>query len=98
MWALEFQMAALRYPELRESYNRQYRSLKDDVATLITASVETAGRTTLERERLEALAEAFVVLQTGLSAQRILDPDRVPEDIFALAFETLWKGIISGER
>ena len=93
MWALEFQMAALRHPELRTAYNRQYRSLVTRVTAIVNEVLRKSGRR--DSSELESISEVFVAMQISLSAQRILDPDRVPEHLFSLAFETLVKGLLS---
>lgn len=93
MWALEFQMAALRHPELRVEYNRQYRNLINRVGNILTSVLREAQHP--DPGAAEPIAEVFVAVQTSLSAQRILDPDRVPEDVFSLAFETLVTGLLN---
>ena len=93
MWALEFQMAALRHPSLRTEYNRQYRSLTDRVTKIIKAVLLDAGHP--NATALEPISEVFVAIQISLNAQRILDPDRVPEQVLSLAFETLVAGLLS---
>jgi len=93
MWALEFQMAALRHPELRVEYNRQYRNLTERVGNILTSVLREAQHP--DPKALEPIAEVFVAAQISLSAQRILDPERVPEDVFSLAFETLMAGLLN---
>lgn len=93
MWALEFQMAALRHPELRFEYNQQYRTLVDRVAEIVTAVLREAGHP--DPSSVEPISEVFVAMQIFLNAQRLLDPDRVPEHLFTLAFETLIAGLMS---
>ena len=92
MWSLEFQMAALRHPELRPEYIRQYRRIRDRVAEMLTSMLESEGHP--NPKSMESLAEVFVVLQTALSAQRLLDPERVSEDIFSIAFDVLIQGML----
>jgi hypothetical protein len=89
MWVMEFQMAAMRYPELREEYTRQYARMVDGVAEL----AESALPAGIPKRRAAAIVEALVVLQPALATQRILAPDRVPEEIYQVVFAALLRGV-----
>lgn len=91
LWALEFQLAALRHPELRRSYEEQYDRIRAQVGRMVTGVARAKGHP--RPEEAEPLAEAFIVLQTGLGVRRLLHPERVPDDVFARAFAALAAGL-----
>ena len=91
MWALEFQMAALRHPELRDAYNRQRRAIRDRVMETVLAVIGPEAAP--DDLRLRSIAEALVTLQIGLSARRLVDAEEVPEEAFRHIFEVLLKGM-----
>lgn len=95
LWALEFQLSALRHPELRDEYNRQFRRLRSRIGALVTGHLsDNTSLTEYEIAETEQAAEALVALQTGLAVQRLLDPDRVQETIFARTFRTIMRDLV----
>lgn len=96
LWSLEFQMAAIRHPELRRDYNNQVRALVRQVVGFIGSQFAQDDR--IDSDRVSVAAEVLVALQTTLSTQRLLDPERVPEGIFKDIFKIIWSGMTAGDR
>ena len=90
LWMLEFQLAVVRHPELRAGYSAQFLRLRNEVTRLIDAMFP-AGDT-------GRFADLFIVVQTGLAFQRLLDPERVNAGSVARAFDVLMQGLGSGGR
>lgn len=91
MWTMEFQMAAMRYPELRDAYTAQFATLMERVRSFVDrmiAAEDAAGREILVR----ALAETLSCLQPALAVHRLLAPQRVPPESLEIAFTALMRG------
>jgi AcrR family transcriptional regulator len=88
MWVMEFQMAAMRYPELREEYTRQYSRMVERVAELAGSALPDG----IPKDRVAAIIEALVVLQPALATQRILAADRVPAESYREVFAAVLAG------
>lgn len=71
---IEFQMAAMRYPELREAYAEQYGAMVDRVDALLSRAMPDVP----EKPTRRALAESLVALQPAIGPHRLLAPQRVP--------------------
>jgi len=91
LWMLEFQLAAVRHPGLRNEYASQFDRLRHAVAGIV--------RLTYEREQLphperaEGFADVFIAVLSGVSLIRILDPDRIDDTLFERTFRALVTGI-----
>lgn len=89
MWVMEFQMAAMRYPELRDEYTRQYSPMVDRVRELAGSALPDG----IPKDRAAAIIEALVVLQPALATQRLLAADRVPGESYGVVFSALLRGV-----
>lgn len=93
LWSLEFQLASLRHPELRSAYREQYHRLTNTVADMIETVMGESGHANPEKAR--ELAPVFVLLQTGLGVQKLIDPEGISDDLRVDAFEVLLRGMQS---
>lgn len=91
MWMMEFQMAALRYPELREAYTAQFARLMERVRAFVDRVVD-AGDASSRDVVVSALAETLSCLQPALAVHRLLAPERVPQESLTIAFTALMRG------
>lgn len=91
MWVLEFQMAAIRYPELREEYNRQYSALVGTVETLVRGFLPATKQD--DHVMARTVAEVLVTIQSALSVQLLLRPDQVPAGSFGRIVSALLRGV-----
>jgi len=91
MWVLEFQMAAIRYPELREEYNRQYSALVGGVEELVREFLPATKQDGHVLAR--TVAEVLVTIQSALSVQLLLRPDQVPAGSFGRIMSALLRGV-----
>ena len=91
LWMLEFQLAAVRHPELRGDYSRQFDRLRNAVANLITGVYREEGQPQAEAAR--RFADVFIALLSGLSLIRILDPQNIEPALFEDSFHALVDGI-----
>jgi AcrR family transcriptional regulator len=94
MWVMEFQMAAMRYPEVREEYTRQYANMVARVREMARAALPTGG----DPEQISAVTEAMVALQPALAIHRVLAPDRVPAESYRHVFALLLAGAAGQAR
>lgn len=94
LWSLEFQLAAVRHPELRSRYARQYDRLRTGVGEMLVETFHALGHPSPEEAR--RFADVFVVILSGLSLTKLLYPDTFADSLFEDAFSVLVEGIRSG--
>jgi AcrR family transcriptional regulator len=91
LWMLEFQLAAVRHPELREPYAKQFSRLRAAVQQIIDQSYKDHPDD--ERARAARFADVFIAVLSGVSLIKILDPQEVDESIFTDTFRALLAGM-----
>lgn len=91
LWSLEFQLAAVRHPELREEYSRQFDRLRTAVRDIVSDEL-SRNDSPVTPESLR-FADVFIAILSGLGLIRILDPEKVPDGTFADVYEALVAGI-----
>jgi len=91
LWMLEFQLACVRHPELRRDYADQFDRLRRSVAGIVRETYRAQGRA--EPEQAERFADAFIAVLSGMSLIKILDPEKIDDDLFADTFRALVTGI-----
>ncbi len=84
-WALstEFSLYALRNPELRKKLVTDNRAGRELVIELVEQHCREAGVT--PPLPAESIATIYIALFRGMWEQRALDPETVPDDLFASA-------------
>jgi AcrR family transcriptional regulator len=91
LWMLEFQLAAVRHPELRNAYGEQFSRLRGAVRNII---LETFSESTPAKQKDAArFADVFIAVLSGVSLIKILDPEEIDEAIFEDTFRALVAGI-----
>ena len=95
LWMLEFQLAAVRHPELRQEYAEQYHKMREAVGRLITDTLAEDPQTSHTRtsDAHARYADIFLVMLSGLSLMKLIDPDRVDERLFEDGFRALVRGM-----
>lgn len=91
LWMLEFQLSAVRYPELRNAYATQHRKLREGIRHLLISHLEREGH-----ENADAYAEyadLFLVLLPGLGLLRLIYGEEIRPETFARAFRAIVRGM-----
>lgn len=92
---IEFWTYAVRDRELRDRYAAIYRRLGDTAARLVEQATTSFG---LELSATpEELGKMINALATGLTVERLADPDRVSDGAFEAALALLARGMV-GQR
>ncbi len=90
-WMLEFQLAGVRHPELAPRYLAQFDQLRDAVADLVAAHRSANGQPAPRHPQI--VADAFIVLLSGLSLLRTLEPERYSGEAVQTVFLSLVRGL-----
>ncbi len=91
LWSLEFQLAAVRNPELRPGYTRQFDRLREGVGTMLVETYRSLGHPA--PEETARFTDVFILILSGLSLMKLLSPDTFDEQLFEDAFVALVRGI-----
>jgi AcrR family transcriptional regulator len=91
LWMLEFQLSAIRHPELREAYAGQHRKLREGVRHILTNHLEREGYD--EPHAYEEYADLFLVIVSGLGLLKLVYGDEISPDAFERAFRAIMKGM-----
>ena len=83
---VEYWAWAVRNPQHREKYAARFAAFRETTERLIG---ERAAHSPAERRRLALMANA---LTYGVAFQRLVEPDAVPDDLFADALRRLFAG------
>jgi AcrR family transcriptional regulator len=81
LW-LEFQLYALRHPDLREHMRERQRAQFAALVELLTHHLAAAGVTDPPIP-VQALAQLYTAVFDTLARERALDPDAIPDNLFA---------------
>ena len=92
---LEFQLSAVRHPELRKAYADQHRTLRDGVKRLVVRHLTRQGRR--DPERYGEYADLFLTALTGLSLLKLVYGDEIDPNLFGRLFKTVMRGIEAEE-
>lgn len=87
----EYWSAAVRDERLRTTYLERQESLRDALGHALAERHSRTGVPLVMRP--EALATAFIALAEGLSREALLDPDAVPEGLFAEVLALVYDGM-----
>jgi len=91
LWSLEFQLAAVRHPDLRPGYAEQFNRLREGIGSLLVDTYKSLGHPT--PEETARFSDVLIVILTGLSLMKLLYPDTFDEQLFEDAFVALIRGI-----
>ncbi|NBC29374.1 MAG: TetR family transcriptional regulator [Spirochaetes bacterium] len=91
LWMLEFQLAAVRHPELRGAYTEQFSRLRAAVRDIILQIFD--DRKPSRKKDAARFADVFIAVLSGVSLIKILDPEEIDESIFADTFRALVEGM-----
>ena len=92
----EFWPQAVRNPVLRARLAARQEHVRAAIADMIDTFCR-ASNITLPMPT-EQVASLMLSLADGVSAQRHLDPDALPDNAFTTATGLLWAGLLSGEE
>jgi AcrR family transcriptional regulator len=90
--AWEFRVRALRDPTLRRYLDATEYDRPAELARAIENAAASFGGTLAAKP--EQVALLFVTLANGLAYQRLIDPGRVPDELFVAGFEALARGLL----
>ncbi|MFP4377953.1 MAG: TetR/AcrR family transcriptional regulator [Spirochaetales bacterium] len=91
LWMLEFQLAAVRHPELRSAYTEQFSRLRAAVRDIILQIFK--DKELSKQKDAARFADVFIAVLSGVSLIKILDPEEIDESIFADTFRALIEGM-----
>ena len=88
----EYWSLAVRDDGLRDAYVERQRVLREHLAAALEARHRTTGvPLTFPAEQL---ATGIIALATGLTQERIADPEHVPEDLLGELLSLLYDGLV----
>lgn len=96
LWMLEFQLSAIRHPELRDAYAGQHRKLRDGIRHLLTTHLEREGYD--DPDSYGEYADIFLVIVSGLGLLKLIYRDEISPDAFERAFRAVMKGMEKPEE
>ena len=91
LWMLEFQLSAVRYPELRDAYAAQHRRLREGIRHLLVTHLQWQGHEDAEAYR--EYADLFLVILPGLGLLRLIYGEEIDPATFARAFRAIVRGM-----
>lgn len=91
LWMLEFQLSAVRHPELREAYAAQHRKMREAIRRLLTNHLEREGYD--DAPAYGEYSDIFLVIVSGLGLLKLIYGDEISPDTFERAFRALMKGM-----
>jgi AcrR family transcriptional regulator len=91
LWMLEFQLSAVRHPELREAYAEQHRKMREGIRHLLTTHLKREGYE--DPEAYEEYADLFLVIVSGLGLLKLIYGEEIPPDAFERAFRAVLRGM-----
>ena len=89
----EYRSLAIRDPKLRERYARSRAELREALAGALEARVSHLGAPPLDIAA-EQIATAFLALLHGLTLERLLDPEAVPDDLLGETVALVYAGLL----
>lgn len=96
LWMLEFQLSAVRHPELREAYATQHRKLREGIRHLLTTHLSREG--VEDPHAYEEYADLFLVVVSGLGLLKLIYGDEIAPDAFERAFRAILRGMEKPEE
>jgi AcrR family transcriptional regulator len=96
LWMLEFQLSAVRHPELREAYAAQHRKMREGIRHLLTNHLQREGHE--DPEAYEEYADLFLVIVPGLGLLKLIYGDEISPDAFERAFRAIVRGMEKPEE
>lgn len=91
LWMLEFRLAAVRHPELRESYREQFSRLRGAVERIIADTFDDLPDD--QKRHAQKFADVFIAILSGVSLIKVLDPEEIDSSLFSETYEALVAGI-----
>mgnify|MGYP006271741847 CR=1 FL=1 len=91
LWMLEFQLSAIRHPELREAYAGQHRKLREEIRCLLTTHLDREGYD--DPPAYGEYADLFLVIVSGLGLLKLIYGDEISPDAFERAFRAVMRGM-----
>jgi AcrR family transcriptional regulator len=89
----EYRSLAIRDPKLRRRYARSRAGLREALAGALEARVRHLGAPPLDTPP-EQIATAFLALVHGLTLERLLDPEAVPDDLLGDTVALVYAGLL----
>jgi AcrR family transcriptional regulator len=96
LWMLEFQLSAVRHPELREAYAGQHRKMREGIRRLLTTHLKREGYK--DPEAYGEYADLFLVIVPGLGLLKLIYGDEISPEAFERAFRAIIRGIEKPEE
>ena len=91
---IEFLAYVLRNPALYADFLERHRAARKDVVRMIEDHAGTDGATPWSD--VEEKAMIFEIIGNGLALEKLIDPERVPDDLFGLLMPVLIEAFEAG--
>jgi AcrR family transcriptional regulator len=91
LWMLEFQLSAVRHPELRDAYVSQHRKMREAIRRILQTHLEREGYD--DAPAYGEYADIFLVIVSGLGLLKLIYGDEISPDAFERAFRAVLKGM-----
>jgi AcrR family transcriptional regulator len=85
---------AVRDPELRKRYAERQMRLREALAEALRARVQRTGAPRFSTSA-EDVATAYLALAQGLALLRLIDPNLVPDGLFANVTSLIYEGLVA---
>ena len=92
--SLDFTVYVLRNPALYEDFLARHRAGHREVAKMIEENAPASGGTFKTDANRAALI--FEIIGNGLALEKLIDPERVPDDLFGLLMPVLIEAFQAG--
>jgi AcrR family transcriptional regulator len=92
--ANEYWAQAVRDPEVRKTFAERQRSFRAALGQALAARLEHLGAPPLEMDP-EAMATAFIAIGLGLSQQKLIDAECVPDDLYGEILALIYMGHVA---
>jgi AcrR family transcriptional regulator len=90
----EYWSRATRDPEIRKRYAERQAKLRDDVARALDTRASQLGAPRFSMSSAD-VATAYIALREGLSFQKLVDPESVPDELIGEIMALIYQGLVA---
>lgn len=90
----EYWSRAVRDPKIRKRYAERQAKLRDELASALESRASQLGAPPFSMSAAE-IATAYIALGEGLSFQRLVDPDSVPDHLVGEILALIYQGLVA---
>jgi AcrR family transcriptional regulator len=90
----EYWSRATRDPEIRKRYAKRQAKLREELARALEARARQLGAPPFSMSTAD-VATAYIALRDGLSFQRLVDPESVPDELIGEIMALVYQGLVA---